>query len=216
MWAATPQVRPFCTWTWKYCKNSCAPVRLHTARNHFSGCGPSANLKSTNTHGRERRESTEKEHSRGQQLLCLGPDSALVLLWSEEQTPVRNTTLSAQSPFNRTDVKKDQMVLMDNIHLRDTLECVFFLSLTGSSLVSDMYSLLCFLTNLKTLCALDHDCCSWPPAPFSSSLCWHTSFRHVDQWHWHSTNYLGLSYATLQGALNCRKSLAWGVSQLRK
>lgn len=126
MWAITPQVRPFCTWTWKYCENSCVRVRSHTARNHFSGCGPSANLKSTNTHGSERGESKENKQSRGHQLFCLDPHSVLFVLSSVEQTPVRNTTLSAESLLNRTDVKKDQMVLMDNIHFRDTLECVFF------------------------------------------------------------------------------------------
>lgn len=106
-------------------KRECIHTRL--ARSHSSACGPGANLKSTNTHGSERRESTEDKQSGGRPLLCLGPVSARSVLEGAEQTPVRNTTLSAECLFNRADVKKDQMVLMDNTGLRDTLQCVSLL-----------------------------------------------------------------------------------------
>lgn len=84
-------------------------------------------------------ERAENKQSRGHQLLCLGPDSVLSVSSSVEQRPVRNTTLSAESHFNRSDVKKDQMVLMDDIHFRDSLECVCFHSLYDPTLHSDMF-----------------------------------------------------------------------------
>lgn len=104
---------------------------------------------SQQTHMEVSAERAENKQSRGHQLLCLGQDSVLFVSSSVEQTSVRNTTLSTESPFNRTDVKKDQMVLMDNIHIRDSLECVRFHSLDNPTLHSDMFHSLVFLQTSK-------------------------------------------------------------------
>lgn len=109
----------------------------------FSGCGPNANLKSTNTHGTLQRESKENKHV----------EAASCYYWTEalcfcilkcRPGPVRNTTLTAECLFNRADVKKVQMALMDNIHFRDTLQFVFY-SIYGLPLPSCVFFSFVFL-----------------------------------------------------------------------
>lgn len=137
-------------------------------------------------------ERAENKQSRGHQLLCLGTDSGLLLSSSAEQTPVRHTTLSAESPFHRTDVNKDQMVLMDNIHFRDWLECAcspLLLQADSSLWFARLFSykppnLLCFWSRLLFLTSYQ------APLVLLSFLVarWHTPFTHVCQWRWPSTN----------------------------
>lgn len=177
----------------------------------FSGCGPNANLKSTNTHGTQQRESKENKHV----------EAASCYYWTEalcfcilkcRPGPVRNTTLTAECLFNRADVKKVQMALMDNIHFRDTLQFVFY-SIYGLPLCA------CFshLFSFKWLTLYIH-----PPSTrhvnflniiiipnfsnasfvlFSSLLFLHTSFQHLlsrhgtpHQWIFTNTKYFNLTH----------------------
>lgn len=178
----------------------------------FSGCGPNANLKSTNTHGTQQRESKENKHV----------EAASCYYWTEalcfcilkcRPGPVRNTTLTAECLFNRADVKKVQMALMDNIHFRDTLQFVFNF-IYGLPLRSCMFFSFVFFQIANPLYLLPSTrhvnfwniiiIPNFPHAPFilfSSLLFVHTSFQHLlsrhaapHQWIFTNTKYFNLTH----------------------
>lgn len=123
MWALPPKVRQFCARTRRYGeKPSCADAHVHTQLGVVLGCGPIANLKSTNTHGTQLRE-TETEQG----------EASGYYAWREVlccciRTCGRGRLETQRGPQNVSLVgltrNKVQMALIGNISSRDTFQFV--------------------------------------------------------------------------------------------
>lgn len=109
MWAITPKVRPLkCTCVYELKDTDKTPIcrhtHIHAQLRIILGCGPNANLKSTNTHGTQQREKeTEQGEASGyyawtEVLCCYILKCGLGL--------VTDTTWTAKRLFNWNEVKR--------------------------------------------------------------------------------------------------------------
>lgn len=127
MWAIIPKVWPLkCAWVHGLRDTEksliCTHTNVHTQLGIILGCGPNANLKSTNTHGTEQ---GEKETGKGEaigyyawtEILCCCIWS-VDWAWLQTQRGPRNVSLIGPK-WNKV-----QMALIDNIRLRDTFQFV--------------------------------------------------------------------------------------------
>lgn len=120
-------------------------THIHTQLRIILGCGPNANLKSTNTHGTQQREKeTEQGEASGYyawtEVLCCCILKCVDWAWLQTQRGPQNVSLIGPK-WNEV-----QMALIDNIRLRDTFQFVFLsvcvqLTCTHTFSTSVLYSL---------------------------------------------------------------------------
>lgn len=130
----------------------CRHTYVPTQPRIILGCGPNANLMSTNTHGTQQRE---KDMEQG--------EASGYYAWTEVLSPcilkcglglVTDTTWTTKCLFNWPEWNKVQMALIDNIHLRNTSNLSFSPSVTPLSCSHTFFSSVLYSLTLLNSCTV--------------------------------------------------------------